>query len=253
MGEISKHEQFYVNTVTFLVENCLFKVPRTPFKTESTVFSDMFSLPVGDIEGAEGLDDDKPIQLEGTKKDDFEQLMKVLFHRPNGLSPELPMEVEQWTSVLELSTLWEFSKVRQAAINKLGCFATIPLAKKIALAYEHDVQSWLLPTMQELVRRPEPISMEEARCMGFETALKLASVREQVAFRIVPQQLRCQGYNCNVIRGGGFDKTHQYTTTELIPGPRVDVRELDFTPILCTTFNLTEPVTNSLLVLGEDG
>ncbi|KIJ05491.1 hypothetical protein PAXINDRAFT_21264 [Paxillus involutus ATCC 200175] len=170
MGEISKHEQFYMNTVTFLVEDCLFKVPRSPFETESTVFKDMFSLPVGDR--VEGLNDDEPIRLEGTKKDDFEQLLKVLFHRTNGLSPALPMNVEQWTSVLKLSTLWGFSTLRQAAFNRLSRSTTIPLAKKIALGYQYDVESWLLPTMNELVRRPEPITMEEAICMGFETALK---------------------------------------------------------------------------------
>ncbi|KAF8834877.1 hypothetical protein BDN67DRAFT_975699 [Paxillus ammoniavirescens] len=235
MSEISKHEQFYMNTVTFLVEDCLFKVPRSPFETESTVFKDMFSLPVGGLEGVEGLDDDKPIRLEGTKKDDFEQLMRVLLHRSNGLSQELPADVEQWTSVLKLSTLWGFSSIRLKAISRLSRFATIPLAEKIALAYKYDVESWLLPTMHELVRRPEPINMEEASCMGFETALKLASVREQLTFRIVPQEIRCHSYSA----GRTYDNTHRYSTKEIIPGPRVDVQGLDFTPILSTIFNIT--------------
>ncbi|KIJ12542.1 hypothetical protein PAXINDRAFT_101155 [Paxillus involutus ATCC 200175] len=254
MSEISKHERFYMNTVTFLVEDCLFKVPRSPFETESTVFKDMFSLPVGDLQGVEGLDDVKPIRLEGTKKDDFEQLMRVLLHRTNGLSPEFPVNAEQWTSVLKLSTLWGFSRVRQAAISRLDRFTTIPLAEKIALAYEYELESWLLPTMNELVRRPKSITMEEARCMGFETALKLASVREQLALRSVPQEIRHQ--SCGEAPTSGSrrngpwaQQTSMYTsnttvthcrcpTEELIPGPRADVQKLDFTPLLRTTFNI---------------
>jgi len=237
MSEISKHEQFYMNTVTFLVEDCLFKVPRSPFETESTVFKDMFSLPVGEVDGVEGLNDVKPIRLEGTKKDDFERFMSVLLYRPNGLSSELPVNVEQWTSVLKLSTLWGFSMVRQTAISRLDGFTTIPLAKKIALAYEYELESWLLPAMNELVRRPEPISMEEASCMGFETALKLASVREKLHFRLVEQEIKCQSHSAARIYD--INNTHRYFIKEITPGPRVDVWELDFTPILRTTFNIS--------------
>ncbi|KAF8834879.1 hypothetical protein BDN67DRAFT_959584 [Paxillus ammoniavirescens] len=233
MCEISKHEQFYMNTVTFLVEDCLFKVPRSPFETESTVFKDMFSLPVGDLEGVEGLDDFKPIRLEGTKKDDFEQLLKVLLHRTNDLSPALPANVGQWTSVLKLSTLWGFSTLRQVAFNRLSRSTTISLAKKIALGYQYDVQSWLLPTMNELVRRPESITMEEARCMGFEIALKLASVREKLALRSVAEEIKHRG----LVGGTARDRGHPY---HLTPGPRADVRDLDFTPILRATFNIPE-------------
>ncbi|KIJ12541.1 hypothetical protein PAXINDRAFT_14616 [Paxillus involutus ATCC 200175] len=143
------------------------------------------------------------------------------------------MNVEQWTSVLKLSTLWGFSTLRQAAFNRLSRSTTIPLAKKIALGYQYDVESWLLPTMNELVRRPEPITMEEAICMGFETALKLASVREKLALRSVSEDIKHRALKT----GNARDKAHPY---HLTPGPRADVRDLDFTPILRTTFNIPE-------------
>ncbi|KAF9228864.1 hypothetical protein BS17DRAFT_812789 [Gyrodon lividus] len=246
MGEILKHDEFYMNTVTFLVGDCLFKVPRDPFETESTVFRDMFLLPVGDLHEVEGLNDFDPIRLEGTKKDDFEQFMRVLLHRTNGRSQKLPVDVEQWTSVLKLSTLWEFHGLRQTAIDNLSGIP-VPPVEKIVLAYVYDVKSWLLPAMQELVRRPTPINMEEANRLGFETALKLASVREQLALRSVPRELVCsnycqcanQGYRCSR-DGHPKQPQHSYTTDELFPGPRANVQELDFTPILRTTFNIHE-------------
>ncbi|KAF9228865.1 hypothetical protein BS17DRAFT_772609 [Gyrodon lividus] len=234
MGEISKHERFYMTTVIFLVEDCLFKVPRDPFETESTVFRDMFSLPVvEDHTEVEGLDDSKPIRLEGTKKDDFEQLMKVLLHRINGQFQELPGDIAQWTSVLKLSTLWGFSTLRQVAIDNLSELET-RLAEKIALGYAYDVKSWLLPVMNELVRQPEPIDMKEASCMGIETALKLASVREQLALHDVPCKINCQNFNAGTV----YRKTHTYFTKELAPGRRANVRALDFTPILRNTLKI---------------
>jgi len=76
--------------------------------------------------------------------------------------------------------------------------------------------------------------------MGFETALKLASVREQLAFRIVPQEIKHQ--SSSVIYNGYPNSTAatKCPTKELqvIPGPRANVRELDFTPILRTTFDI---------------
>ncbi|KAF9228863.1 hypothetical protein BS17DRAFT_213769 [Gyrodon lividus] len=221
MSNILKHERFYMKTVTFLIEDCLFKVPRDPFETESTVFGDMFLLPVGDLHEVEGLDDSKPIRLDGTKKDDFEQLMSVLLHRTYGQSQELAVDVEQWTSVLKLSTLWGFAMPRQTAIDNLSRLA-IPPVEKIVLARTYGVEAWLLPAMNALVQRSKPIDMEEASRLGIETALKLASVREQIAVDSAP--CRCD--------------RRQHTDRPLLPGPRPDVQTLNFTPILRTTFNI---------------
>lgn len=41
----------------------------------------MFLLPQADGVTVEGLDDNKPVVLEGIEKSDFEQLLKVLLHR----------------------------------------------------------------------------------------------------------------------------------------------------------------------------
>lgn len=41
----------------------------------------MFLLPVGDSCVAEGRNDEDPIHLIGIQKDEFEQLLSVLFHR----------------------------------------------------------------------------------------------------------------------------------------------------------------------------
>ncbi|KAI6046753.1 hypothetical protein EDC04DRAFT_2887608 [Pisolithus marmoratus] len=177
--EVSRNSNFYMSSVTFLVEDSLFRVPREPFQQESEVFRDMFSLPQGDSLVVEGSSDEKPIRLDGTNKDDFEQLLKVLLYRMYGSQPNLPHSIEQWTSVLKLSTLWSFEKLRQASMDAL-IKCGIGAVDRIILSQQYHIKSWLLPALNELARRPEPITLEEAKRMGIEIALKLASVRERV-------------------------------------------------------------------------
>ncbi|KAI6140407.1 hypothetical protein BKA82DRAFT_2823218 [Pisolithus tinctorius] len=115
----SRHSDFYISTVIFLVEDSLFRVPREPFQQESDVFCDIF--PCHKVTELLWRDQATkiPIQLHGTSKDDFEQLLKVLLHRKYGSQPNLPQSIEQWTSVLKLSTAWSFEKLRQVSINAL--------------------------------------------------------------------------------------------------------------------------------------
>ena len=48
---------------------------------ESDVFKDMFTLPPSPGEEVEGQSDDKPIRLEGVKKEEFSSLVKLLYSR----------------------------------------------------------------------------------------------------------------------------------------------------------------------------
>jgi hypothetical protein len=66
----------------YQVENQLFKVPRRNFAIESEIFSDMFQLPAptdGTSPPPDGLSDDRPLRLDGIKKSDFIQLLRVMF------------------------------------------------------------------------------------------------------------------------------------------------------------------------------
>ncbi|KAI6107042.1 hypothetical protein EV401DRAFT_469878 [Pisolithus croceorrhizus] len=166
------------------VENSLFRVPREPFERESEVFCDMFSLPQGDSVAVEGTNDENPIRIDGTSKNDFEQLMKALLYRKYGSQPNLPHGIEQWTSVLKLSTAWNFERLRQAAIDAL-MESRIGAVDRVVLSQRYYVKNWLLPALNELAKRAEPITLEEGRRMGIVIALKLASVRERVTVTTV--------------------------------------------------------------------
>ncbi|KAI6037099.1 hypothetical protein BKA83DRAFT_4171785 [Pisolithus microcarpus] len=139
----------------------------------------MFSLPQGSSVVVEGTSDESPIRIDRISKDDFEQLLKALFHRKYGSQLDLPHGIEQWTSVLKLSTTWNFERLRQAAIDAL-IESGIGAVDRIVLSQRYYIKNWLLPALNELARRPEPITLEEAKRMGIDIALKLASVRERV-------------------------------------------------------------------------
>ncbi|KAI6004853.1 hypothetical protein EDD15DRAFT_1022890 [Pisolithus albus] len=177
----SRHLSFYVYTVTFSVENCLFRLPREPFQQESGFFCDKLSSLQGEDGEAEGLSDEKPIRLDGVKKSDFEQLLKVLFHRTLTSSPDLLLSTDQWTSVLKLSTEWDFQRPRQAAVDALRREASA--VDRVVLSQRYKVEEFFLPALNELVQRSDLITVEEAVQMGLDIGFKLACVREKVAVR----------------------------------------------------------------------
>ncbi|KAI5987322.1 hypothetical protein EDC04DRAFT_2912996 [Pisolithus marmoratus] len=221
------HPELYVDTVAFLVENCLFRVPRKPLEEESMVFRDMFLLPQPDNDMIEGLDDVKPVVLHGVSKDDFECLLKSLLCRRHGENKGLVLNLtNQWMSVLKLSTMWEFTSLRTAAISWLdtsdASVCRSDHVERIVFAMQYGIKEWLLPSLLALVQRPELISVEEGMRLGIKTALKLASVREKLKLQIK--------YN------------GRWTSSMLVIGDRdTAAARLDFTPMIQKVFELQLP------------
>ncbi|KAI5983064.1 hypothetical protein EDD15DRAFT_2179700, partial [Pisolithus albus] len=211
------------------VENTLFRVPRKPLEEESTVFRDMFLLPQPNSDAIEGQDDTRPVILHGVSRADFECLLKALLCRQYGENKGLALSLtNEWTSVLKLSTMWEFTTLREAAISWLdtsdaSLYRSDPL-EKIVLANRYDIKEWLLPSLLALAQRPDPISIEEGRRLGLETALKLASVREKLRLQKAPQG-----------------------TKQLVVGDRDPAATLlDFTPVIRKVFGWQLPVPSWL-------
>ena len=81
-----------------------------------------------------------------------------------------------------------------------------------------------MPALLQLAQRPEPISIEEGRMLGLETALKIASVREKI--RIKP-------------RAPYHNSQRQDNGKRLTVGDRdPEAEELDFTPKIRVVFGL---------------
>ncbi|KAF7356246.1 hypothetical protein MVEN_00956100 [Mycena venus] len=177
-----RHYNYYLESITFKVEEHIFKVPRYHFERSSEIFATAFTLPAGDGAHAEGQSDDTPIVLEGISSIDFESLLKILYPL-NMLGQTLSMPLnrwmskEEWISVLKLSTLWYFLDARELAIRQLDWIG-LESVERILLARQYDVPGWLREGYEDLATRDEGISLEDAQKIGWETALRLYQTRE---------------------------------------------------------------------------
>jgi len=178
-----RDQNYYLESITFKVEDRIFKVPRYHFEHSSEVFATTFTLPPGDGVDAEGHSDENPVVLEGISSVDFQRLLKVLYP-PDMRSQILSvtkaewMSKEEWISVLKLSTQWYFLDTRDLAINQLDKLTDMGNVERILLARQYDVPAWLRMAYRNLVQRHEGIPPEDAEKIGWETGFRLYQVRE---------------------------------------------------------------------------
>ena len=90
---------------------------------------------------------------------------------------------EELTSILDLSTRWGFTSIRDMAIR---CLKSPTAHQRLILGRKYGIDQWILPALQELCERPEPPTRDEARLMGLEDVILIGSVREKVRTRALP-------------------------------------------------------------------
>ncbi|CAL1703064.1 unnamed protein product [Somion occarium] len=169
-------DEFYFEDIFLLVEGMLYKLPRRNFVEDSQTFQDMFALPQSSQQPTEGSCKETPIILDGIHRSDFNQLLRVLFPRNYGIEERLT-ECE-WASVLKLSSLWMFSRVRENAIQHLKSYHEKDPVHCLALSLQFDIKEWMVPSLTALAKRPQPISSADVQTLGLECALKVCQLRE---------------------------------------------------------------------------
>ena len=91
----------------------------------------------------------------------------------------MDLSEQEWLSVLRLASMWDFLKIRQTAIEKLQA-RPLDLITKIELAHKYEIREWLFGAYLALGKRVDPLTVEEGHRLGFDFAIKMASVREQL-------------------------------------------------------------------------
>ena len=61
--------------------------------------------------------------------------------------------------------MWAFDKIRKLSIENLELKALDPI-QQLTLAQEHQIKSWMLLAVEELIKRDEPICLEEGMKIG---------------------------------------------------------------------------------------
>jgi len=178
------------------VEDALFKLPKNHFAA-SSVFATIFTLPPGE-EGVEGTEE-KPFVLQGIGEVEFECLLKVMYPPP---LTNVKLTRQEWMSVLKLSTMWEFSDIRERAIQELlKEDMGMQTIEKIECARSFRVKEWLVEGYTELLKRAETITDEEGERLGWKTAAKLLLIREQYLTTLTgPNSNLKPTYTCSVCK-----------------------------------------------------
>ncbi|KAM6493190.1 hypothetical protein JOM56_011324, partial [Amanita muscaria] len=161
------------------VEDELFKVSQNLFVQHSQVFRDMFSIP--QLEGIEpdGSSDEQPLILEGIEKQDFIQLLRILYTQVQR-TPGHGFSLDQWKSVLKLSNLYGMIELKNLVVDYMTPLleAESP-SLQIHLAKVYDVPKWLQPAKTRLVERSNPIDKNDVRLIGPTFALEVCALREK--------------------------------------------------------------------------
>ncbi|PFH47360.1 hypothetical protein AMATHDRAFT_152243, partial [Amanita thiersii Skay4041] len=166
------------------VENRLFKVPKHMFVQESQLFQTMLSLPVPAGTPADGSSDARPLKLDGVKAVEFMHLLRCLYpgrHRDSANADDalLPEKVlQEWLAVFKLAVMWEMDVIKTKAIRELTPLLTNKPTLQVKLAVESQVEEWLVPGLNKLVQREEPIDREDVNMIGLDFALKIMTLRE---------------------------------------------------------------------------
>ncbi|KAF9558129.1 hypothetical protein CPC08DRAFT_709863 [Agrocybe pediades] len=190
-----RDEDFFIETITFKVEDTIFRVPRMGFLDPECFFAGMFDLPGPGPNGeqAQGTTDESPIVLEGESKAHFKAFLKALYPalycslpetgKPYRASITRKIDVDsydEWVGVLHLSTKWGFSETRKTAIENISRFTKTDVWDKILLAKKYNVRKWLLEGYKVLVNSRAPQDVDQlVENMGVADALKLLQIREK--------------------------------------------------------------------------
>ncbi|KAF7795711.1 hypothetical protein EIP86_006876 [Pleurotus ostreatoroseus] len=172
----TRHPTFYIDDqlTVFQVEHTLFQAHRYHFSRESGVFREMFCLPSGGDVEVDGCSDEKPLVLLDVTVQEFEALLRFFYE---GMHNDEPVHVDHWTDLLSISTRFAFDRIRTRAIAEIIRSDTDAVSR-ISLAQKFDIPSWLPEAYADVVRRIEPLTVEEARAVGLGTAVLLMKARE---------------------------------------------------------------------------
>ena len=102
----------------------------------------------------------------------------------------LTFTLEEWQSVLKLTSLYEMAQVKKFAIEKMDLLLITLPALQIHLAKTYDIRQWITPGLLRLARRIEPLDEEDVRLVGLADSMKICALRENA------KRCDCCGSRC---------------------------------------------------------
>ncbi|KZT27202.1 hypothetical protein NEOLEDRAFT_1240493 [Neolentinus lepideus HHB14362 ss-1] len=147
----------------------LFRVHRFFFERDSALFRDVI------FRDLDKQSHNPVVDLSDCTAVDFERFLGILY--PTSFNRHTARTLDEWTSILALSTNWSFDSIRILAIREI-----LPLTSsvdQIVLAHKYGIKEWLLDAYREVCLRNEPLSVEEADRIGAKDTARVAIIREK--------------------------------------------------------------------------
>ncbi|KAI0704215.1 hypothetical protein C8T65DRAFT_578439, partial [Cerioporus squamosus] len=174
---LPKHALFYMQEgmIVLKVEGSLYRVHKYLLEHHSDFFRGFLM----DDADSMGHSDERPVPLpDNVTQQAFDTLLGFLY---TGIYDPSSVSLPDWVTLLRISTLLQFTKVRQYAIRELTARRTsLPAVDAILLAKEHDIPSWLGPAYADLVRRSASLDDDEAERLGARTTAQIGRAREML-------------------------------------------------------------------------
>ncbi|KAI0315219.1 hypothetical protein OF83DRAFT_1133067 [Amylostereum chailletii] len=116
------------------------------------------------------------VYLDGITVDEFEDFLKILF--PPDFGADTLTEIEEWSAVLKLSTMWSWASIRTLSIRRLHhLLETLPF-RRLLLARRYGVDHWVRLALVGLCSRKATLRADEIRQMDAEDIAFIIEVRE---------------------------------------------------------------------------
>ncbi|KAG5652689.1 hypothetical protein H0H81_004074 [Sphagnurus paluster] len=161
-----KDAAYYLEFLTFLVEDCLYKVPKYQFR-KSTVLCEIIAS------GAKN--EDTPVVLQDVTKGEFSTLLELMYPISDPLQHR-DFSHGDWAVILKLASQWMFSELRKLAITSLSSHSWMV---KVPLARAYGAREWLYSAYTDLASRGTSLTIDEARVLGLDATVILFAIREE--------------------------------------------------------------------------
>ncbi|KAM5540464.1 hypothetical protein V8D89_005922 [Ganoderma adspersum] len=172
-----KHDNYYFDdgNIVFEVEGILYRLHRSILERHSPVFRELFMVPQPDGSN-EGISNRHPIVLEGIDPKDFGRLLSLLY--PQTLGDCKLSNADEWMSIFDQADRWQMDYLREHALNQLRTTYISPIAKIMFWTRYHLPETDIIPSLIDLIKRPDSLSLSEAYEIGLEMLVKLARARD---------------------------------------------------------------------------
>ncbi|TFK44961.1 hypothetical protein BDQ12DRAFT_642038 [Crucibulum laeve] len=180
-SRIRRHEDYYIENgnLVIQVEDVHFKLWDHLFLRHSKFFEFNASPTSPYDEKNTNLGTDQcPLVVTGVSSIDFERLLWILC--PPVIGEFKAQTLEEWISILELSTRWKFNAIRELSIRELAKIEIAPVDKvELMQTYGISLQ-WAYRSFIALCSRAHALDVIEGRQLGIGTTIKIAFARERL-------------------------------------------------------------------------